>query len=170
MAVTASIDNGSPLVLVDKELVIMLELRKLSSLQQARLAMGDEEMVLTEWVKPELFYRDQQWTARVVRAAVAPMLAYPVLLGDQFSMEQDRHEFDRVTMKNGEYQLPPRQDVPAVQGFPDEQQALPPGDSQRQQSSLWMSYWSSGSVPRTGKAFWIGVGRRRPRTSIWRGN
>ena len=108
--------------------------------------MGDEEMVLAERV------------------------AYPVLLGDRFSIEQDRHEFDRVTMKNGEYQLLPRQDVPAAQKFPDEQRALPPGDSQRQQSGLGMSYWSSWSEPRTGKAFWIGVGRWRPRTSTWRGN
>ena len=128
----ALIDNGSPSVLVDEQLVARLGLRrrKLPSPQRARLAMGDEEMVLTEWVKLKLCSEDQRWTTRVVQAVVAPRLAYPVLLDGPF-LEWNKividHEFDRVTAKDGEYQLLPDQDASVVPDVPNEQRVSPDG-------------------------------------------
>ena len=120
VAVTALIDNGSPSVLIDGGLVERLGLRRrrLPSPRRARLAMGEGEVVLTEWVKLRLFSEDQQWTARVVRAIVAPALAYPVLLGGPF-LESNKiiidHELRHVTAKDDQYQLlPVLQTVPSV--------------------------------------------------------
>ena len=112
MVVTALIDTGSPSVLIDEDLVAKLGLRRrrLPTPLRAKLAMGDEGVVLTEWVKLRAVSEDQQWTARVVRAIVAPRLAYPVILGGPF-LKSNRividHEFDRVTTKDGTYQLLP---------------------------------------------------------------
>ena len=118
--VTALIDNGSPSVLIDEDLVAKLGLRrrKLPAPQRARLAMGDEEVVLTEWVKLRTFSEDQKWTARVVRAIVTPGLAYPVILGGPFLKSNKiviDHEFDCVMAKDDSYQLlPALKDTPAI--------------------------------------------------------
>ena len=72
--------------------------------------MGEEEVVFLEWVKLRVCSEDQQWTAWVVRAIVAPKLAYPVLLGGPFLKSNKiviDHEFDRVTAKDDAYQLLP---------------------------------------------------------------
>ena len=119
VVVTALIDNGSHSVLVDETLVARLGLRKkqLPSPQQVRLAMGEEEVVFSEWVKLWLYSDDQRWTARVVRAVVAPKLAYPVILGGPFLKSNKLvidHEFGRVTAKDDQYQLLPiSQEMPA---------------------------------------------------------
>ena len=112
VTITALLDNGSPSVLIDEELVAKLGLRRrrLPSPRRARMAMGEEEVVLTEWVKLKLRSEDHQWTARVVRAIVAPKLAYPVILGGPF-LKWNKividHELGRVTAKEDMYQLLP---------------------------------------------------------------
>ena len=110
MVVTALIDNGSPSVLIDEDLVTKLgsQQRRLPAPQQARLAMGDEEVVVTEWVKLRTFSEDQRWTVRVVRAIVTLGLAYPVILGGPFLKSNKiviDHELDCVTVKDNSYQL-----------------------------------------------------------------
>ena len=117
VAVTALIDSGSHSVLIDEGLVARLGLRRrrLPSPQRVRLAMGEEEVVFSEWVKLRTYSDDQRWTARIVRAIVAPKLAYPVILGGPF-LESNKlvidHEFGRVTAKSSGYQLLPSQDLP----------------------------------------------------------
>ena len=66
--ITALIDNGSHSVLVDDGLVARLGLRRrrLPTPQRARLAMGEEEVVFSEWVKLRVCSEDSQWTARTV--------------------------------------------------------------------------------------------------------
>ena len=134
VVVTALIDNGSHSVLIDDRLVTKLGLRRrwLPFPQRARLAMGEEEVVFTEWVKLWVCSDDQQWTARVVRAVVAPKLAYPILLGGPF-LEWNKiiidHEFGRVTAKDEHYQL-----LPVVQDGPvpvDGPQDEPMGPGER---------------------------------------
>jgi hypothetical protein len=60
--VTALIDNGSHSVLIDDGLVRRLGLRrrKLPAPQRVRLAMGEEEIVFSEWVKLRLCSEDHQ--------------------------------------------------------------------------------------------------------------
>ena len=106
IAVTALIDNGSHSVLIDEDLVKTLGLRqrRLPTPQRARLAMGTEEVVFSEWVKLKTFSMDRQWTAQVVRAIVAPNLAYPVILGGPFLQSNKvliDHELGTVTVKDG---------------------------------------------------------------------
>jgi len=81
--VTTLIDNGLHSVLIDDGLVTRLGLRRrhLPSPQQAQLVMGNEEVVFIEWVKLKTVSADNQWTAQVVWAIVAPNLTYPVILG-----------------------------------------------------------------------------------------
>ena len=69
MTVTALIDNGSHTVLIDDELVKKLGPRKrrMAHPQRVRLAMGEEEVVFSEWVKLRTDSMDQEWTARTVR-------------------------------------------------------------------------------------------------------
>ena len=110
--VTALIDNGSHSVLIDDGLVTRLGLRRrrLPSPQRARLAMGDEEVVFTEWVKLKTVSADDRWTARVVRAIVAPNLAYPVILGGPWLQSNKiviDHEFGEVVAKETQFQLVP---------------------------------------------------------------
>ena len=99
IVITALIDNGSHSVLIDGGLVERLGLRRrrLPLPQRVRLVMGEEEVVFSEWVKLRVCSEDQQWTARVVRAIMAPKLAYPVLLGGPFLKSNKiviDHEFD----------------------------------------------------------------------------
>ena len=117
VVVTALIDNGSHSVLIDDGLVTKLGLRRrrLLSPQRARLAMGDEEVVFTEWVKLRTVSTDHQWTARVVRAIVAPNLAYSVILGGPWLQSNKiviDHELGEVVAKEAQFQLLP--DCPAV--------------------------------------------------------
>ena len=126
IVVTALIDNGSHSVLIDKRLVEELGLRRrrLPVPQRVWLAMGEEEVVFSEWVKLRTRSEDQQWDARVVRAIVAPDLAYPVILGGPFLSSNKiviDHEFGRVVAKDAKYQLlPVIQENPTTQ---DEQHA-----------------------------------------------
>ena len=110
VVITVLIDNGSHSVLIDNGLVRRLRLRRrqLPSPQRVKLAMGEEEVVFSEWVKLRVCSEDQQWTAQVVRAIMALKLAYPVLLGSPFLKSNKvliDHEFDRVTAKDDRYQL-----------------------------------------------------------------
>ena len=112
LSINALIDNGSHSVLIDEKLVRELGLRRraLPSPQRARLAMGEEEVEFTEWVRLRVFSNDQQWTARTVRAIVAPRLAFSVLLGGPF-LESNKividHELGQVVAKDVGYQLLP---------------------------------------------------------------
>ena len=113
ITVTALIDNGSHTVLIDEELVKKLGLRRrrMAHPQRVRLAMGEEEVVFSEWVKLWTDSMDQEWTARTVRAIVAPKLAYPVILGGPFLKSNKiviDHEFGKVTVKDTLYQLIPQ--------------------------------------------------------------
>ena len=69
ITVMALIDNGSHSVLIDEQLVSKLGLRRrqLRSPQRVWLAMGEGEVVFSEWVKLQLRSPDQQWTARTVQ-------------------------------------------------------------------------------------------------------
>ena len=112
IAVTALIDNGSHSVLIDEDLVKKLGLRRrrLPSPQRARLAMGTEEVVFSEWVKLKAFSTDRLWTAKLVRAIVAPNLAYPVILGGPFLQSNKiliDHELGTVTTKDEGFVLTP---------------------------------------------------------------
>ena len=121
LSITALIDNGSHSVLIDEKLVEELGLRRraLPSPQRARLAMGEEEMEFTEWVRLRVFSDDQQWTARTVRAIVAPRLAFPVLLGGPF-LESNKividHELSQVVAKGDKYQLLPVPEIKVPKG------------------------------------------------------
>ena len=87
-------------------------------------------MVLSEWVKLRVYSEDQRWTARVVRAIVAPGLAYPVLLGGPFLQSNKiviDHEFDCVTAKESGYQLLPQVLDVKVPVVPDELGTAPEG-------------------------------------------
>ena len=57
---TMLIDNGSHLVLIDERLVTELGLRrrKLPVPRKARLAMGEEEVVFSEWVRLKTISED----------------------------------------------------------------------------------------------------------------
>ena len=68
LLINALIDNGSHSVLIDEKLVgeLGLRRRKLPSPQRARLAMGEEEVEFTEWVKPHVCSDDRRWAARAV--------------------------------------------------------------------------------------------------------
>ena len=119
--VTALIDNGSHTVLIDEELVEKLGLRRrrMAHPQRVRLAMGEGEVVFLEWVKLQTDSTDQEWTARTVRAIVAPKLAYPVILGGPFLKSNKiviDHEFGKVTAKDTHYQLIPQ--IPRVMDRP----------------------------------------------------
>ena len=109
---TALIDNGSHSVLIDEGLVVRLGLRRrrLPTPRRVRLAMGEGEVVFSEWVKLKVCSEDTRWTARVVRAIVVPGLAYPVILGRPF-LESNKilinHKFGRVTAKDEKYWLLP---------------------------------------------------------------
>ena len=61
---TALIDNGSHSVLIDEQLVERLGLQKhqLPALQQARLAIGEGEVVFSKWVKLQTFSEDRKST------------------------------------------------------------------------------------------------------------
>ena len=112
VTVTALIDNGSHSVLIDEGLVKTLGLRRrrLPSPQRARLAMGTEEVVFTEWVKLKTFSMDRHWTAKLVRAIVAPNLAYPVILGGLFLQSNKiliDHELGTVAAKDDGFVLSP---------------------------------------------------------------
>jgi hypothetical protein len=122
IAVTTLIDNGSHSVLIDDALVERLGLRRrpLPNPQRARLAMGDGEVTFSEWVKLRTVSEDQQWTARVVRAIVAPKLAYPVILGGPFLKSNKiviDHELGEVTAKDAQFRLLPRAPVAANPGY-----------------------------------------------------
>ena len=123
VTVTALIDNGSHSVLIDEQLVSKLGLRRrqLQSPQRARLAMGEGEVVFSEWVKLQLHSRNQQWTAQTVRALVAPGLTQPVILGGLF-LESNKividHELGKVTVKDSQFQLIPEERV-AVANTPE---------------------------------------------------
>jgi hypothetical protein len=130
--ITALIDNGSHSVLIDESLVARLNLkrRRLPTPQRVRLAMGEEEVVFEEWVKLPVFSTDLLWAARVVRAIVAPNLAYPVLLGGPF-LESNKividHELGRVSSKDGHQLLPivEIQETPKAEiGLPNHQAVL----------------------------------------------
>ena len=113
LMVTALIDNGSHSVFIDEGLVKKLGLRRrrLPSPQRARLAMGEEEVIFSEWVKLRASSEDQRWTARVVRAIIAPKLAFPVILGGPFLKSNKiviDHEFGKVTAKDAQFQLMPQ--------------------------------------------------------------
>ena len=134
VVVTALIDNGSHSVLIDEGLVAKLGLRRrrLPSPQRVHLAMGEAEVIFSEWVKLPLYSYDQQWTAHVVQAVVALGLTYPVILGGPF-LESNKvvinHKFGRVTAKDDRYQL-----LPEPQGEPGQIEAMsstkvwPPAD------------------------------------------
>ena len=112
ITITALIDNGSYSVLIDEELVSRLGLRrrKLPAPQRAKLAMGEEEIEFSEWVRLRVCSDDLQWTVRVVQAIVAPKLAYPVILGGPFLKSNKiviDHEIGRVLAKDSRYQLLP---------------------------------------------------------------
>ena len=120
LTVTTLIDNGSHLVLIDERLVRRLGLkrRKLPVPRKARLAMGEEEVVFSEWVRLKTISEDQKWTARTVGALVAPKLSYPVILGGPFLKSNKiviDHELDSVIAKD-QYQL-----LPAKSTTPDQQ-------------------------------------------------
>ena len=116
LSITALIDNGSHSVLIDEKLVKELGLRRraLPTPQRARLAMGEEEVEFTEWVRLRVFSDDQRWTARTARAIVAPRLAFSVLLGGPF-LELNKividHELGQVIVKDVGYQLLPVAEV-----------------------------------------------------------
>ena len=128
LSITALIDNSSHSVLIDEKLVRELGLRRraLPSPQRARLAMGEEEVEFTEWVRLRVFSNDQQWTACTVRAIVAPRLAFSVLLGGPFLKSNKiviDHKLSQVIAKDVGYQLLPGvekgilQDSKAVSGL-----------------------------------------------------
>jgi len=117
--VTALIDNGSHLVFIDDRLVEKLGLRRrqLLSPQRARLVMGEEEVMFSEWVKLRTSSEDQRWTARVVWAIVALKLTFPVILGGPFLRLNKivvNHKFGKVTAKDAQFQLIPQIQDPQV--------------------------------------------------------
>ena len=68
LVITTLIDNSSHSVLIDETLVARLRLRRrrLPSPQRVRLAMGEEVVEFSEWVKLQASSIDGQWTAQVV--------------------------------------------------------------------------------------------------------
>ena len=119
LVITTLTDNGSHSVLIDERLVARLGLRRrrLPSPQRVRLAMGEEEVEFSEWVKLRASSIDGQWTAHVVRAIVAPGLVYPVILGGPFLISNKiviDHEFGRVTAKDPAYELLPAKAMAAA--------------------------------------------------------
>jgi hypothetical protein len=84
---SAMFDNGSDKVLIDASFADQLGLRRrrLHVPERIRLAMDDKqedaEIELTNYVKLLLFDPVSMWTAKSVRAIVAPNLCVPILLG-----------------------------------------------------------------------------------------
>jgi hypothetical protein len=71
--ISALIDHGSPPVLIDQSLVAFFNDSDNSS-----------HVSLTHWVKLKLHDRNDWYSARIVRAIVAPNLCHPVILGLPF--------------------------------------------------------------------------------------
>ena len=112
IVVTTLIDGGAHSVLVGEEPVARLGLkrRRLPSPHRVKLAMGEDEINLSEWVKLRVVSNDQQWTAHGVRAIVAPNLAYSIILGGPFLKSNKiviDHKLGRVIAKDEQYQLLP---------------------------------------------------------------
>ena len=101
-----------------------------------RLAMGKEEVTFSERVKLKTFSEDGRWTARVVRAVVAPDLAYPVILGGPFLKSNKiliDHKRDEVSAKDGDFTLVPG---PQEGSRPEEVVGSPSGVGARREDLL----------------------------------
>jgi Reverse transcriptase (RNA-dependent DNA polymerase) len=108
--VNTLINNGSYIVLIDEALATQLSLPcfPFQQTETARLAMGNGEVLLKDWVKLSLSSVDLSWDSCILRAIVAPSLAYPVLLGTPFlSCNKILIDHDKriVTAQEDNYQL-----------------------------------------------------------------
>ncbi|KAG2737970.1 hypothetical protein P692DRAFT_20760211, partial [Suillus brevipes Sb2] len=110
--VSALIDHGSSLVLIDEALVSKLGLRRrlLPKPVPVTLALSQDEQsfLLSHFVKLSCTSLDGQYTSRTVRAVIAPNLCTPLLLGGPF-LEHNRividHELRSCIVKDLNYDL-----------------------------------------------------------------
>ncbi|KIK43352.1 hypothetical protein CY34DRAFT_40541, partial [Suillus luteus UH-Slu-Lm8-n1] len=112
IVVSALIDHGSSLVLIDEDLVLKLGLRRhqLSKPVPITLALSQdkEAFFLSHYVKLSCSSLDHAYTSRTVRAIIAPKLCTPLLLGGPF-LEHNRiiidHELRTCIVKDTNYDL-----------------------------------------------------------------
>ncbi|KIK36119.1 hypothetical protein CY34DRAFT_95004, partial [Suillus luteus UH-Slu-Lm8-n1] len=126
VVVSALIDHGSSLVLIDETLVNTLGLRR-RQLQKpvpvtVALSEAKQSFLLSHYVKLSCSSLDQTYTSRTVRAVIAPNLCTPLLLGGPF-LEHNRiiidHELRTCVVKDTNYDLlqprtaaaPPRKQI-----------------------------------------------------------
>ncbi|KAG1786930.1 uncharacterized protein HD556DRAFT_1247607, partial [Suillus plorans] len=111
--VSALIDHGSSLVLVDEALShkLGLRLRKLPKQLSISLALSKtqkQSFILSHFVKISCSSLDNAYTSRTVRAIVAPNLCTPLLLGGPF-LQHNRividHELRMCIAKDAGYDL-----------------------------------------------------------------
>jgi hypothetical protein len=111
--VSALIDHGSSLVLIDESLVNTLGLRRRKLQKPLSIAVAlsqnhKQPFVLSHYVKLSCSSLDYAYTSRTVRAVVAPNLCTPLLLGGPF-LEHNRivvdHELRTCIVKDRDYDL-----------------------------------------------------------------
>lgn len=113
ICVNALIDHGSPLVLIDEQLVSKLGLRicALPRAMPVTMAMSGEvkdPFLLTHYVQLSCLSLDERFCSKSVRALLAPNLCTPLLLGAPFLSHNCiviDHELRTCIAKNNNYDL-----------------------------------------------------------------
>lgn len=84
--VTALVDTGSPLVLIQDDVVQRLQLHRRTLHKAVPLGntFNDGGVEAKEWVKLTVSTPDRPWTAISVRAVIVPLLCAPIILGTPF--------------------------------------------------------------------------------------
>lgn len=82
----ALINHGSSLVMIDERFTnrLGLQRRPLTESLRIRMAVGDSENELKEWVKIKPYKKDMSWCLKSLRAVVAPNLCTSLLLDGPF--------------------------------------------------------------------------------------
>ena len=107
--------------------------------------MGMEEVVFSEWVKLKTFSTNRHWTAKIVRAIVAPDLAYPVILGGPFLQSNCiliDHEFGMVTAKACGFVLVPEPSGTSFTGETTMRRPVPDADTDVRRTRLFQELHS----------------------------
>ncbi|KIJ05142.1 hypothetical protein PAXINDRAFT_53754, partial [Paxillus involutus ATCC 200175] len=113
LTIDALIDHGSPVVLIDQQLVnrLGLRIRDLKKPLPVSVAMSGkkkQEFSLSQYVKLSCTSLDLRYRSRTVRAVIAPNLCSPLLLGGPF-LEHNKividHELRTCIAKDQNYDL-----------------------------------------------------------------
>ncbi|KIK91635.1 hypothetical protein PAXRUDRAFT_13682 [Paxillus rubicundulus Ve08.2h10] len=113
LTIDALIDHGSPVVLIDQQLVNKLGLciRNLKKPLPVSVAMSGkrkQEFSLSQYVKLSCTSLDLRYRSRTIRAVIAPNLCSPLLLGGPF-LEHNKividHELRTCIAKDQNYDL-----------------------------------------------------------------